>query len=392
MLLLYKRMEGTLDFQYSNYLESLADSDVRVKQQLLMQVRSIAREMFVGLHHLHCRNMCHGDIHIQNVLCCGLTEVVVSDLESVHRIPVTSAWEKMYDIVAVGHVMARLITKRLKMEVYPGSDEAKENLKRSLRENKSPLQCYDSLCSEALEFCSGVTESLSPTTFEFLESVLQLSRSTSDRITSAEQGWRVLTNSPSFHGPVSGQTQLDETGSGNAIYLDRHRVYPDDFGSALVHFQLIRGGTPDKIAFAYTRNRICSSHENIINKEHYSSSRELCNVTASTFDLCGMSVRVDDRPGHFLKGFQLMRPTQSFIKFRFWSIQAPPAAARDVTVRERNTEWNEAAGGSIYYLDRHCIRHEENTCLKGFVIEKREKPGSEGLYQIRFKYWIQNLK
>ena len=397
--LLYRRMDGTLDTQFKLRCKTLTP------HERMREMRLAARELFVALHHLHSRDLCHGDVHVQNALESG-TVVLLADLESVKRIATET--DKEYDLVAAGHVMAQLIVSAEgnPLESYPGSDESKRRLRDDL-EKHVPPRAYAKLVDEALKLCgeqeaAEMRDGVSPTSRAFLASVLRQASGSRDLVPTVKVAWELLTRSSSFHGPVSAGTELDvcnATQGTSLIFLDRHTVYVRDYCSALAAFRLVRRGTPDKIAFDFERRRYPAAASLFATEETHLSEDKVLQAGdgGGLIDLAGIRVYVPDSLGRrcFLRGFKLERcppiDPKSPVRFRFWSLAVPADSAAAVV--EAYTAWDDAGPGaergSLFYLDRHAVAAPEGCMLKGFELEVRASGVGK---QVRFKFWYQAYK
>ena len=401
--LLYQRMEGTLSERFASLHAAQQQQQQKPsgKALLLRAARSALRHLLVALHYLHARGLCHGDVHVGNAMATGDSLVLLADLESVHA---ASGVDAEYDLVAAGHVLAQLLTGQLGMESYPACDADKAGVRAALISGQAP-RVHDALTDPALALAASeepqeLRAGLHPTTHSLLSSLLR--RAERGLVPDARTGWELLLRSPSLHGPVEAATALNECNRGaSAIYLDRHKVFPADYCSALEAFCLSRGGTEDKVQIRFWRRRAHTGDGVMAAqlRSLLSPAVEMPKgVDAGLADLAGLRVRVADAPGTWLKGFQLVRlnaagvSSPAHLRFAFWSLTVPPAAsAAAAPVEEAATEWDDAgpgARGSLFYLDRHRVQAPAGSLLKGFELQLRST-GAGAERQVRVLFWHQ---
>ena len=404
-VLLYRLMDGTLAAHFR--ASFVAD---RLKAS-----RTAVRHLLVGLYHLHSRGLCHGDVHVDNALVIG-SHVLLADLESVRRAQDDADFQ--YDVVAAGHVMAQLILGQsevevegcpgvrcpaLSLEIYPRSDAEKSSVLEALRRSEAP-RVHKRLVDAALAACASEeaverAEGIRPTTREFLSSLLRCGDAT--LVPTARTGWELLMRSPSLHGPVEATTALDACDLGkNAVYLDRHKVFPADYCSVLAGFCLQRGGTEANVHYRYWRKRLAVTDPvlGVALGRHLSAAADVPFDGGGLLDLVGLRVRVADTPGVYLKGFHLQRMDSSgahsrrHICYAYWSLTvAPPPHSAAAAVVEAATQWNDpgpGAKGSLFYLDRHRVQAVSGHVLKGWVLESRVNAtagAQAGSVQVRIK-------
>ena len=293
----------------------------------------------------------------------------------------------------------------LSMATYPRSDKEKTCLRESLLRSEAP-SAHKGLVDAALAACAGEQAAeqkagIQPTTYEFLSSLLRCGDST--LVPTARRGWELLMLSPSLHGPVEACTAPDVCDAGtNAVYLDRHKVFPKDYCSGLTSLKLERGDNRSQVYYRYWRKRLVSADAvmGVALGRHLSAANDVPFDVCGLLDLVGLQVRVADTPGVFLKGFQLVPLDASgaysrhHVRYLYWSLTAaPPPSVALAPVEENATEWNDCGPmpkGCLFYLDRHRVPKEEKSghLLKGFVLEQREKPAGvqqEGALQVRFR-------
>ena len=212
---------------------------------------------------------------------------------------------------------------------------------------------------------------------------------------SAKKAWEFLNKelSPRFHGRISSATRLDDDGQGKLIYLDRHRVFVEDYASALKSFQLIRGEHQNTIGFKFSRQRIWNVPVSSLSTQTYCTEVRDHENYGKTFDLNGLEVNPPSshRRG-FLKEFHLVRESNmTSFQIRYTLLEGggvwTDESGERVEPEEKVTNWNEAGGGKTFYLDRHEVKADHNYAITGFTIETNFEQT-----QIRFKYWQQRYR
>lgn len=156
---------------------------------------------------------------------------------------------------------------------------------------------------------------------------------------------------------VQKQTEPNDWGNGNTIYLDRHRV--DCGKDGLNQFKLRRSGN-DKLYYKYKCLDGVDAPNNI-NKN--TDANDWGNGNLIYLDRHNIDCR-----GKPLAKFRLTRPSNGKIRYDFECNNLKTAGQ----CRNIDTGWNQEDKSSIY-LDRHNVKCDPNEVITRFKLKRNGK-------------------
>ena len=147
----------------------------------------------------------------------------------------------------------------------------------------------------------------------------------------------------------SNDTNFDDEGGGNTIYLDRQNVNCKD--NAIKRFHLSRGDGSGKMKYEVS----CSSGDLGSSTNKDTGANDWGGGNTIYLDRHNIDCGSDS----VLTQFRLIRPSESQIRYDYTCKKSN----KSLTCRDVNTPANDWGGGNAIYLDRHDVSCNENEVL-----------------------------
>jgi hypothetical protein len=164
----------------------------------------------------------------------------------------------------------------------------------------------------------------------------------------------------------SSDTNFEDEGGGNTIYLDRQQIDCKD--NAIKRFHLARDGT-GKMKYEIT----CSSGDLGLSTNKDTGANDWGGGNSIYLDRHNMDCGSDS----VLSQFRLVRPKENEIRYDYTCKKSnKPLTCRDVT-----TPANDWGGGNSIYLDRHDVSCNENEVIS--KVQLTRPTGGEISYQYK---------
>jgi len=171
------------------------------------------------------------------------------------------------------------------------------------------------------------------------------------------------------------ETNLNaQGGDGETVYFDRHNVQCKD-GTAMTGWKLTRGGTHDKIKFAYT---CCDMNSNVLG-ECSEESTKLNDGGGSKWPSIYLDRhKVKCKKGTAMTGWRLDRGgTRDKYKIKYKCCKVSPDMPKCTTKKTPKNDWGD---GKSIYLDRHNAQCDSGQMMTSWQLQR---PKGD---KIRFKY------
>jgi hypothetical protein len=165
---------------------------------------------------------------------------------------------------------------------------------------------------------------------------------------------------------MSLNTQWNEEGGGNAMYLDRHNVNCGSLSSALTRFQLQRNGS-GKYRYDYDCKNV-PGQTSVTSKDSGWNDEGGGN----TIYLDRHNVNCGSNP---INNFKLNRSGKNTFRYDYTC-----GNTSLVNIVNKNSAWNDEGGGNAIYLDRHNVNCDENSYLTRFQLKR------DGKGKYRYEY------
>lgn len=177
----------------------------------------------------------------------------------------------------------------------------------------------------------------------------------------------------SYASPVTKDTDYQDAGLGNVIYLDRHLLNSADDKSALTSFHMLSSGNTVKFRLK-SQNLACNANDVFTGTEHFSKAGFHANNMATVLALSGLEVLA---PGNsFIKWFTMIRSNDtgamdlSAVRWKFRTISRSRDTGKAMPVSVKYTAWVDLGGDAgIHALDKHYVECDTGYALKGFTVE-----------------------